>query len=64
MVAKKNGSNGSEQHDLLVKILDRLDEVEVTIRRDLREFRQAWAAGYLDHEARLQRIEKILALRR
>lgn len=66
-MAKKNGGT---DHDLLLRILDRLDgleqridEVETNIRRDLKSFRQAWASGHLDHEVRLQRIEKRLRFR-
>lgn len=63
-MAKKNGANGGER-DLLTRILARLDVLEEgmrdgfrEVRRDIREFHQAWVAGHLNHERRIQRLEK------
>ena len=64
-MAKKNGSNGGTDRDLLVRILARLDVLEESmhdgfrdVRKDIRELRQAWVAGHLNHERRLQQLEK------
>jgi hypothetical protein len=59
-VAKKSNGNGAGK-DPLELILDRIDRLEDRLTAEIRDFRQAWVHGHLDHEKRLQFHSKELA---